>query len=961
MFGGGTVIDLLILNYNRKRRRRLLMLQLILISIVGAIAGGLALNEAGVVIGFILGWLTVGFLRLRKKIGILENRLSLVETQPAAVTTVAGTAVDNRTAPVEEHPIPEVPPPVPEADKPLKTPQAKNVQTINTPPPLTADATNRNHKPSSAPKTELSAEDGNAGSDIFEVLKRWVTGGNPVVRIGVVIMFFGVGFLMKYAAGHGMLPIELRLAGSVLAGMTMIGIGWRFRERRKNYATVLQGGGVGILYLTLFAAARLYGLIRLETAFAVMVVLVILTGVLAVLQGSRSLAVFGTVGGFLAPILSSTGEGSHVMLFTYYALLNAGVLGVAWFKSWRILNITGFLFTFSIGLVWGLQFYRPHYFATTEPFLILFFLMYVTISILFAFRQPVRFRGLVDNTLVFGLPVAAFGLQISLVRFSMSDLALSAFVLGIFYLLLSGTLKWKAPKVMGLLSEAFLANGVVFTSLAIPLAMDANWTALAWALEGAALIWIGVRQNRCLPRLFGILLQFGAGLVLWFTLNSIPQWMASSTGIWFEGGILSLAGLFSAFYLEKYRVEFHRFEKPMFIPVLAWGLMWWLTVGFREIAVHVPIHHAPAVRLAFVAVSACCMGALSHRLNWRSIGFPTLGLLPVMGLAAMLCLSRSAILHPFAGYGWLAWTVAFGIQVYLLRFFETRYPTAVTRGWHLGTFLLALIIVTWEVGFAVFLFTRGSQLWTYLVAGVLPAMIMLAVILQGYRISWPVKRFLNEYNVFGPALICIYLTFWSLVSTTMPGAFSAVGYIPILNPLDIGQLVVLSAVVTWAVRFSRQPNRLQEHIPASVLVAFPAAAAFTWLNAMAARTVHHWGVVPFTLDALHHSVLFHTVISVLWGVTALSAMIWANRSRLRWLWFSGAGLLGLEVIKLFLVDLSGTGSVARIVSFLAVGALMLVIGFFSPLPPAQKKTPVRAGVVRRVRADNFLDTSQANH
>ena len=90
-------------------------------------------------------------------------------------------------------------------------------------------------------------------------------------------------------------------------------------------------------------------------------------------------------------------------------------------------------------------------------------------------------------------------------------------------------------------------------------------------------------------------------------------------------------------------------------------------------------------------------------------------------------------------------------------------------------------------------------------------------------------------------------------------------------------------------------------------------------------------------------------------------MVWANRSRLRWLWFSGAGLLGLEVIKLFLVDLSGTGTVARIVSFLAVGALMLVIGFFSPLPPAEKKIPAKPVPNRRAADDNFLDTPLANN
>jgi uncharacterized membrane protein len=83
--------------------------------------------------------------------------------------------------------------------------------------------------------------------------------------------------------------------------------------------------------------------------------------------------------------------------------------------------------------------------------------------------------------------------------------------------------------------------------------------------------------------------------------------------------------------------------------------------------------------------------------------------------------------------------------------------------------------------------------------------------------------------------------------------------------------------------------------------------------------------------------LFHAAVSVLWGLLALGSMIAANRLHHRTIWFSGAGLLAVVVIKLFVVDLSGSGTISRIVSFLAVGMLMLVIGFFTPLPPAASK------------------------
>ena len=52
-------------------------------------------------------------------------------------------------------------------------------------------------------------------------------------------------------------------------------------------------------------------------------------------------------------------------------------------------------------------------------------------------------------------------------------------------------------------------------------------------------------------------------------------------------------------------------------------------------------------------------------------------------------------------------------------------------------------------------------------------------------------------------------------------------------------------------------------------------------------------------------------------------------------WFP-AGLLALVVAKLFIVDLAGTGTIGRIVSFLVVGLLMLLIGYISPLPPRKE-------------------------
>ncbi len=171
-------------------------------------------------------------------------------------------------------------------------------------------------------------------------------------------------------------------------------------------------------------------------AFALMLVLVAGTGVLAVLQDALALAVLGIVAGFAAPILISTGSGNHVVLFSYYALLNFAIFAIAWKKPWRVLNLLGFAFTWIIGTAWGVLRYEPTLLSSTEPFLVIFFAIYLAIPILYAWRrgerEPAR-RDFVDGTLVFGNPLIAFALEAGLLDGDRMPLAYCALAFAAIY------------------------------------------------------------------------------------------------------------------------------------------------------------------------------------------------------------------------------------------------------------------------------------------------------------------------------------------------------------------------------------------------------------------------------------------------------------------------------------------------------------------------------------------------
>lgn len=284
-------------------------------------------------------------------------------------------------------------------------------------------------------------------------------------------------------------PIELRYAGVAAAALGLLGLGWWLRLRNSNYGLMLQGTGIAVLYLTVFAAMRLHPLIDPGAALGLLVAVTLFSAILAITQDALGLACAAALGGFAAPILTSTGAGNHVALFSYFALLNAGILAIAWFKAWRLLNLIGFVGTFGIGFAWGLRSYAPQLLWSTEPFLIVFFLMYLAIGLLFTRRKLLEMndapeddsRGAllrwsaakgdyVDGSLLFGPPLVGFGLQFALVQHLEFAAAFSALGLGIIYMGLARLLSGGRAL---LLAETCLALGVIFASLAIPLGLDA--------------------------------------------------------------------------------------------------------------------------------------------------------------------------------------------------------------------------------------------------------------------------------------------------------------------------------------------------------------------------------------------------------------------------------------------------------------------------------------------------------
>lgn len=778
----------------------------------------------------------------------------------------------------------------------------------------------------------------------IEFLRELVFGGNTVVRAGIVVLLVGVVLLLRWATEHALFPIELRLAGAAVLAIVLCVIGYRQRDSRPGFSRTLQGGGIAALYLVVFFAFRTYSLLPAPLAFALLVGIALCSGILAVAQNSTSLILIAQAFGFLAPLLASTGKGSHVALFSYYLLLNLVVAGVAWFKAWRSLNLLGFAFTFGIASAWGVLRYEPRHFATTEPFLIAFFLLYVAVPVLFALRHPGSARGWVDGSLVFGTPLATLALQWALVHDRPFAMAYSALAMGALYVGLVFWIRRRAPDRLAALGEAFLPIGVGFATLAIPYGLDDhNLTGAAWAIEGAGLYWVGIRQNRWLSRLAGFALQFIAGAAL--ALDPVrPDGGLPMLNTWFlAGSMLGVSSLFVAAQSYGARAKLAR-EWQLVQVLIPWGLLFVLGAGFGEIDAHVALDVRPGAQIAWLGAVALVLELVAGSRAWQPGRYPGL----LLWIAMIGLLGRHHYdydVQPFARGGYIGWPVYAVAMGLILRRFVPQAHALVRYAHPAALWLWSAFCVSLAEQLVA---DAAGMDRSYVVAASLATLvaIVLGVLTLAQRSSWPVGREPMLYVRIGLGGVVAVLSLRILqASLSQPGSNAPIAYLPLVNALDLSLVLAFAAIFVW-IRRGADTIPVTEHaesesakplVPAEVrwLASIALAAlAFVFWNGIVARTVHHYAGVQFSVDALWDSAALQVALSLSWTLIALALMITAHRRRVRPAWWTGAGLLAIVVAKLFLLDLAELSAGAKIGTFIGVGLLLLLIGALAPVPPA---------------------------
>jgi len=446
-----------------------------------------------------LAQLRESLMRTRTQSDAVVRRLREMEEAVAALEPIVADRLESapKRAPAGESP--EVP--TPAAGEPLSDVSARVVEP---PSPFAV--------PPRAPWTPPSMPSAPRPSPKFGGATEVQLGQKWLLIAGLVSTILAVGYFLKYSFDRNWVGPAGRVALAYLGGVALLGVGETFRRREFDlFGLYLIGGGIAVMYFASYAAFQIYHLIGQPVAFALMVVVTIFAGALCVHHDTKWLAVLGIIGGFVTPIVLSTGNDNQIALMTYMAVLSGGILAVAAFKQWHLLNYLGLFFTWSLFTAWYDRYYGDDRFWITTVYLNVFFLAYTLVPFVFYFvrrgqRAVTGFTLTIPNTLI------AFGFSFAMIRSRFSTEWVSAATLS--YAALFVTMAYHLYRRNRENIDAFtllLAKGMLFLIVTVPILFSEHWITIFWAVQGVALLWAGLRLNDVWLRFAAVPLLLVAG------------------------------------------------------------------------------------------------------------------------------------------------------------------------------------------------------------------------------------------------------------------------------------------------------------------------------------------------------------------------------------------------------------------------------------------------------------------
>ncbi|HVV55233.1 MAG TPA: DUF2339 domain-containing protein [Mucilaginibacter sp.] len=349
-------------------------------------------------------------------------------------------------------------------------------------------------------------------------------GENLVNKIGIAILVLAIGFFVKYAIDNNWIGPAGRVGIGILCGGILIGIAHRLRKSYKAFSSVLVGGGLAIFYFTITLAFHQFHLFSQTLSFIILIVITSFAVALSLLYDRQELAVIALAGGISSPFMVSTGNANYNALLIYMIVLNAGLLVIAYFKSWRILNISAFALTVIVlaGVVYTLPGKAaPLAFVYVSLLYLLFFLINIANNI----RENKKF--IVSDFTVLLVNTALYfstGLYLLTLMHCGQYRGLFCASIGGLNLLFSFLL-FRSKKAEINILYLLIGITLTFLSLTAPIQLHGHFITLFWAAESVLLYWLYNKSDIKLMRLASAIIWVAMLVSLmmdWFNLYSAP-------------------------------------------------------------------------------------------------------------------------------------------------------------------------------------------------------------------------------------------------------------------------------------------------------------------------------------------------------------------------------------------------------------------------------------------------------
>ena len=324
-----------------------------------------------------------------------------------------------------------------------------------------------------------------------------IIGENLINKIGITITVIGVAIGAKYSIEHDLISPLTRIIMGYLAGAALLVIGMKLKKNYENYSAVLVSGAMAIMYFITYTAYSFYGLFPQLIAFSLMVIFTAFTVVAAITYNRQVIAHIGLVGAYAVPFLLSEGSGKIAVLFSYMAIINIGILVIAFRKYWKPLYYAAFGLTWLMYILWFVSKYQhTEHFTLGLTFLSVFFAIFYLTFLGYKLFQKEKFKTddifllLLNSFIFYGLGYAILGANETgkhlLGLFTLCNAIIHFIVSAIIY-----RQKLADRNLFYLISGLVL----VFITIAIPVQLDGKWVTLLWVGEAALMFWIGRTKN----------------------------------------------------------------------------------------------------------------------------------------------------------------------------------------------------------------------------------------------------------------------------------------------------------------------------------------------------------------------------------------------------------------------------------------------------------------------------------